>query len=416
MAVSELHSPQHTNRVIIQKSEDPLYLIIDAVKICNKLRKFLFPVELLFLLYMFSLLFQMTYYQQYYFQRLAQDELASVQNLTGVCLDQELIVNHTSNKLFLHLQERVNDLNMYTNIIAVTCASLSSIFLGPLSDLVGRKPIFFYVMIGSACSFVLQSLVVYFEWNIHYFFLVLFIFGTSGGMALTCGLSFAYVTDTTPKKWLRIRMGILEATIAIGKGTSSLGSNNWIHNNGCDFFPPSLLIIGTACIAILYLLFMPESLTWKERDFSTNTKGFSKFINGLKIFFYPKYTGFSNWWRVWAATGVICIGIFSAIGGVEIQNYFLYNRPLQWSYDHIGYYSAAWSGLMGLVLLIVLPVFVAIGLSNAFIGLIGSVCAITANVIIANVKTNWEMYIGKFIKYFMYNNNYNIIIIIICDT
>ena len=367
----------------------------------EKLRAFLIPVELVFFLYIFSQLFQTLFYQQYYFQKIAKDKLLSLPNYTysrdhQICLTQDYIVNFIGNASFVDLQQKVNNLNMYSNIVLIGLSFLSAIFLGPLSDRFGRKPVMLIVLVGALLDTVLQILVVHFDLKPTYFLALLAIHGVCGGFPLACGCAFAVVTDTTPKRWLGIRMSTLEACIPFAKALAYLGTNNWIHATDCRFFYPSLLNMSTSVFAILFLFLMTESLpTDSLKQIASINHGISKLFTGVKIYFNPFYLGFFNWWRAWAATGVICFGCVCAIGGLEILNFFLHNRPLEWSYDKIGYFGACMSVLMGLVLVCIVPLLISVKFPNPVIGLIGAFCGITANVMTALVKRSWEMYIGK---------------------
>ena len=343
----------------------------------------------------------MFFYQQYYFQRLAKITLNSLNaNNTPVvehtCLTQDYIVNFIKNASFIALQKRVNNLNMLSNIVSIGSSFCSSVFLGPLSDKFGRKPILLAASIGLGLSTAMQALVVYFDLNVYYFLLLLAVHGFTGGFPLACGTSFAAVTDSTPRRWLGLRMSILEAAIAFGRAAASLGTNNWIHLTNCDFLYPSLLNMGIAFLVVVFTLLMSESIPAKRSVKQTfSNQGMGKIFTGIKIYFNPSYLGFSNWWRAWAATCVICLGCVCAIGGAEILNFFLHNRPLEWSYEEIGYFGACMSVLMGLVLICIVPLLITAKLPNPVIGLIGVFCGVSGNVIVALAKLNWEMYIGK---------------------
>ena len=368
----------------------------------KKLRMWLFPVELVFFFYIFSMIFQTFFYQQYYFQRFAKDKLLSLPNYTSpdhqICLTQDYIVNFTGNASFVALQKKINNLNMYSNIVSIGSSFLSAVLLGPLSDKLGRKPVFFIVLMGTFLDTFLQVLVVKFDLKADYFLVLLAIHGLSGGFPLACGTSFAVVTDTTPKKWLGIRMSALEACISFAKALAYLGTNNWIHTTDCNFFYPSLLNMCTCICGIIFLFLMNESTSQSEilnKTPASVRDTILKLFTGMKIYFNPFYLGFSNWWRAWAATGVVCLGCVCAIGGTEILNFFLHNRPLEWSYDEIGYFGACIAAFNGLLLMTGLPLLFVFGIAYPVIGLIGALGGIIGNVIIALVKFNWEMYIGK---------------------
>ena len=134
-----------------------------------------FPFEIIFLLFQFSEHFYRLLYQQYYFQHLANLSLSEQPNYTepspSICLDQDYIINHTDNENFVKLQTTVNHLNMYSELVFMGLSALTALFLGPLSDVIGRKPIIITTMIGVALTAVTQFIVIYFNLNVYYYLL-----------------------------------------------------------------------------------------------------------------------------------------------------------------------------------------------------------------------------------------------------
>ena len=249
---------------------------------------------------------------------------------------------------------------------------------------------------GMSLDTIMQTLVVYFDLSTYYFLSLLAIHGFTGGSSLASSMIFAIVADTTPNRWLGVRMSVLEATMTFGKAVAFIGTNNWIQSTNCNFLYPSLLNVGTALCAVVFLFLMRESFSPQEQNaYFSLRRVILAIFNGLRIFFNPYYLGFSNWWRAWTATGVICAAAACSVGGTEILNFFLHNRPLQWSYDKIGYFGAFIFGFNGLVLITAVPMLIAVRFSYPLVGLIGAVCGIIANVMVALVKCNWEMYVGK---------------------
>lgn len=363
-------------------------------------RKFL-PVEILIVLFLILQLCSAQIYQQYFFQRYARELLHNYTNHTfqTVCLKQDTIVNYTDdNSSILEIQKQSNDLSMYNEVISLGTSAVVSLIYGPLSDRIGRKPVLALILLGLTLSAVLQVVIVELDLELNYFLISSAIYGCFGGLSSMLGVSFAAVSDVTPKRWLTLRMGVVESTIGFAKIASYLSIFYWINFNGCYFKSPVYLMIAIAITAGLYLLIWPESL--QETHYKGRSHGFSKLVNGARIFFVPTFVGISKWWRVWVAATVICLECLCALGIFQITNYFLHNKPLQWSYDLIGIYGVVTSVANIFSLIVVLSAMVAIGLPDPLISIIGSVFAIISNVMIATIKTTWEMFLGKFIYTF----------------
>ena len=348
-------------------------------------RRKIFPVEILFLLFMFGYFFFTQLYQQYYFQHLAGELLSNLPNYTApatpICFNQDNIVNHTNTTAFQNLQDKVNNLNMYSAILYLSLSAIVALVLGPLSDLIGRKPVLFFALLGLVVASLAQLFIVHLKASVYFYLIPVSIFGASGGHAALIGLVFASVTDvTSSKKWLTIRMAAIEAAITLARAISSVAVNNWINNNGCRFPPPAWLMFSVIIIPCFYLFLMSEPLTEKlkrntRRHYSGRQK-LQEIFNGFKSFLNPFYIGFSNWWRLLIVT---C---------------FLHNKPLEWSYGRIGVYGAISSISMGISLVCVLPLLIAIKFSNALICFTASLFGVVTYIMMATVKTSWEMYLG----------------------
>jgi PCFT/HCP family folate transporter-like MFS transporter 1/3 len=366
----------------------------------SRVRALLFPIEILFLLFLFLVMCFQQISQQYFFQRYARDALANISdfgNVSNVCFKQDDIVNITgSNESFLDIQIKANDLNMYFEVTALTISGITSLFLGALSDRVGRKPILLLNIAGMLVAIALLVIIVELNLNLHFLLISSFVYGCCGGLGAIIGVSFAAVADSVKsKKWLTIRMGIIESMMGVAKLTAYPAINYWINNNDCEFRYPAYFMIGIGVILAIYALCWPESINKNEQTSSQSVfKGCQKFFNGAKIYLIPSYTGIFTWCKIWIVTAILSLACLSAIGIVEITNYFLHNKPLQWSYDLIGIYGIVNSiaGLIGLSLL--LPVLVLIGFPNPLIAIIGAVFGIVANVLTATVKSTWEMFIA----------------------
>ena len=366
-------------------------------------RRKIFPVEILFLLFMFGYFFFTQLYQQYYFQHLAKELLSNLPNYTAptttICFNQDYIVNHTNTSAFQNLQDKVNNLNMYSAIIYLSLSAIVALILGPLSDLIGRKPVMFYALLGLVFAALVQLLIVHLKASVYFYLIPISVFGAAGGHAALIGLVFAAVTDvTSSKKWLTIRMAAIEAAITLARAVSSVAVNNWINNNGCLFPPPAWLMFSVVIIPFVYLFLMTEPLTENlqrsSRRYYSGRQKLQEIFNGFKSFLNPFYIGFSNWWRLLIVACIIAMEALTIIGNYEIINYFLHNKPLEWSYGRIGVYGAISSISMGFSLVCILPLLIAIKFSNALICFTASLFGVVTYIMMATVKTSWEMYLG----------------------
>ena len=366
-----------------------------------KWRSRLFVIELYVGFSQLLFLYSTQVVQQYVFQTLARETLSNTPNYTApnesLCLDQDYIVSSTdSNYSIVEIQQKANNLTMYIELISFPLSAVVSLIYGSLSDIIGRKPILILCYVGLSLSCAIQVAVIEFDLNMYIFLLIAAaIAGLSGGGATAIGVSYASISDVTVKKWRTLRLGTTGSAIGFGKAASYLIAYFWINNNGCDFRGPAYLMLGMAFIGFIYILIIPESLPPKERR---ESGGFKKLAAGVKVFFLPSINGFSNWWRMWVCVIVICTEFLCVTGVIQVMNYFLHNKPLEWSYDLIGIYGCVTAIAFIIGLVVVLPLLLALPIpvqySNPLIIMFGAVIAIVTNIMIATVKSTWEMFLG----------------------
>jgi PCFT/HCP family folate transporter-like MFS transporter 1/3 len=378
---------------------------IPPVSLWEKLkyaRVLLFPVEILFFLFTFLMSCLSSLSQQYYFQRYARDALSNISDFNvsnlSFCLKQDDIVNITgSNESILDIQIQSNDLNMYCNVITLTLSGVMSLVFGTLSDRLGRKPMLLLNVVGLSIKTVIQVVIIELSLDLRYYMISSFFYGVCGGLGAVIGVSLAAVADsTTSKRWLTIRMGIIEAMIGAASLAATPAMSYWIDNDGCDFRFPAYFLIIVAGVMLTFAICWPESINNESSSSRTKSKGIGKLLNGARIYLIPNYTGISTWWRIWVVTIILSMACLSAI--YEVISYFLHNKPLQWSYSMISIYATVISsaGLMGQFVL--LPVLVGVGLPSPVITIIGALCGVISSVLIATVKSTWEMFFAGILQ------------------
>jgi PCFT/HCP family folate transporter-like MFS transporter 1/3 len=364
----------------------------------KQIRSVIFPVEILLLLAMFCYSLFSHIYRQYLFQYIAK---ATTGNTTAsFCLNQTYINSTVGSDKFELIQEEVNMLNMGITTFYLLLSGISSLILGPVSDVIGRKPVLFWVLMGLFFTSFIQLFVVNFDLDPRSYFAVSFFFGAFGGHAALIGLTLAAISDRVAKfpKLLTIRMGLMEAAITVALAGASAALNNWIDSNGCDFRPPVWLMFIITILLMVYIFLFNETLEQSQRSFNKR-----KLLNGLKYFLIPWYMGYSKWWRLLACTAIITLGTAATIGQTEIITYFLHNKPLEWSYGLIGIYEPIVAGVKGVCLIGVLPLFITLRVSNALLSLIASLVAVITYIMMATIKkTTWEMFLAGIIQGFSF--------------
>lgn len=344
--------------------------------------------------------FNLQLYQQYYYQRTAYSEVAdnlSNDSNISLCLNQELIDNLAgNNETSVLVQTKVNGLNIIMDLGSLLPSAFAVLIFGPLSDKFGRKPFLILAVFGQAVSDIISLAAVYFNLNVMVFTASSLCFGVFGGFGGIFMISLAYITDVTPERWLTARTGLLVAAIFAATAISSTISFRWISYTNCNFLPPAFFVIGVNVVGIIYTVLIPESLSKQERISLLSTKkGLVSLSKGIKLFFWPPYIGLRKFWKLWALLLVMTISIIDQVGFAEIITFYLYNKPLLWSYNTISTYETVVSITTGASLVLLLPFLVGLNFPDAMIALLGTVFATGSYVFIALLRETWQMFLGK---------------------
>ena len=365
----------------------------------SNLKYYFVPVELAVFLYMFAAFFNTGIFLQYYYQQTARNMLNLSSNFAG-CLNQSDIVEMSSNETFSTIQDYTNHLSLSDTIVSVIPSILVVVLIGGFIDKFGRKPVMIFMFTGHIVQSIVGIIVIYFNLNIYLLLIGGFATASTGGFGAVLVAAYAYITDITPKRWLTVRMGIIEFMIFIGAAASSASSISWLGSNGCDFRPTTWLMMAIVVLSFLYILVLPESLTdeRKKELLIKPKRGIKAWITGVKIYTLPSFLGIQKYWKLLVATAVISLAIVNEVGIQQIRTYFLQNKPLEWPLSRISLYNTII--LLGhcLTLMLVLPIMVILRFPDPLISLIGVIVASGTVTIYGFAEHSWPfwiIFIGK---------------------
>ena len=383
---------------------------------CARLRgSRMVTIEPALFLYMFSYFFYIVLFELYAFNRYGEESLLSSspwdnQSVRNSCLSTDILdglggPNYT-NRTGDVVEARVAILQLIVGVTAQLPSIIACLVLGPLSDHFGRKPAMMVALLGACFQAVMTVLIVWLKLPLYVFLVGAAAKGVTGGLAGILTISFSYIADVSSRKWLTLRLGILDALVYLA-GTLSLGVGGvWIQLSKCDFRHISLAHLITMAATIPYFLFLvPESnpSTGKRRGEAVDKEelgtssptpavGPKSLFRGFQIFFGRGYAR----WKLWVVLVTMILTVFNTTGGSVIITLFLLHKPLQWPPIMIGVYMGAHELMQGLSLLVFLPILIAVGLPDALISLIGLGIACAMNVCIGFVMASWEMFLGEF--------------------
>ena len=376
------------------------WLLCAPFRACVALyRSKLITVEPVVFLFMLGKHLYMPLYEQYYFAKYGTQILL---NTTfpfpngSFCLNSSEVDSYAGNGSFRTVETWSNNLVVYGQLAGRIPAIIVTVFLGPLSDRFGRKPLIFLGTIGSIFGGLFSILIVHLQWNPYYFIVANFLNGVTGDFAAVLSGGFSYIADISSDRWRGLRIGIVEAVVAIGSAVGPISVGYWLKWNECDFIQPLWLYTACNVASALYVMFcIPESLSRAKRIELTdsNPKGFAAMLRGVRIFlgFVPQYSV----WKLWAVNLVMCLLVFNTLGSFLIAVYFLKAPPFDIDAEMVGLYQGTYYVSRTLSNTLLMAVFSAAKLPEAAIALIAVAFNSGCNLLIGFSTMVYQVYAGE---------------------
>ncbi|KAK6181344.1 hypothetical protein SNE40_009217 [Patella caerulea] len=285
------------------------------------------------------------------------------------------------------IQEEVSRLTLYFALVGNSAAFFMSIFLGPLSDSLGRKIIFLIPMFGILVKSLFVTFIIYFKLNIYYMYLAYGIDGLSGKNFVMLVATFAYSVDVAkPGKSRTIALTIMEGCMALAAGLGQLGAGYLIRSTGFFYTLVMFDIISALEIAVVFF-FLPETVTNKQWR-NSSLLGSIKKVFG---FYFTDGTLHDRLCYV-IALGTFFFGVVTTLGRTTLETIYQLGEPFCWNSVQIGYYGAF--RLTALVLFstaavkILQPYF-----QDETIAIISTISAIAGLIFEGVINTSWLMYL-----------------------
>lgn len=370
-------------------------------------------VEPVVFLYVFTAYLYVCMFEFYAFNWNGWEELKenqSISNQSCVTVRELNAYGKHGNKTADRVQSNVAILNLFVGGASQIPGIISALILGPFSDKYGRRRAMGVVIVGLVLQSVLAHVIIHFNLPLYYFVLSSGLRTLTGGLAGLLTTSYSYIADISSKKWLTLRLGILEAVSFIASSLSLGVAGMLIQISDCHFLPVSWLMLAASVALILYLIiFVRESLNrqqtiQRQRLLKMGPK--SLFI-GFKIFCARD----NPLWKLWFCLATLCITVINQIGTITIITLFLLHEPLQWKPGLIGGYLAAGELIHGLSLIIILPIMVGCSVRDPLIALCGVSIACVTNVGMGFVSRTWQMFLGMYTENLRYKMFCEIIIL-----
>lgn len=365
----------------------------------------LLTVEPVIFLYMFAnyVFFPLT--QQYLLNIYS---LQALQNTSYPYLNETRCINRTevddytgSNTTYDHYVDgKATMLSIYASLANRILSVAVTLVMGPISDRYGRRLPMVWVATGSILQGLVMIAIAQFGLNLYFFILGSALAGLSGDMATIFMSSYSYVSDISSGKWRTLRIGLTEGMLFVaGLLAEGLGGL-WFQKLDCYIISPVILYLACHATIILYtLLFLPESLTRKERYLKSlnNPRGVRALVRGAGLFCPCGTEGDAPpAWRLWLAIIPMAIFVINMVGAMSVNVFFL--SEFDWKPGLIGGYQATMMGSHMLVLLLLLPLLVALRLPDPLVSLLGGLVHCVTYLFIGLSKKTYQLFLSEFLS------------------
>lgn len=157
------------------------------------------------------------------------------------------------------VQADASQFNIFMSLAAGVPSLFTTIFLGGLSDKIGRKYAILMPIIGTFVRTLSYILVILLNLSIWYLLIGSFLDGCLGSYQTLLMGCFSYIADITAPDQRQLRIAIVELIMIMSGMFGPIGVGVWIQHMG--MLPPLLLILALISINVVYIVFfVPETV------------------------------------------------------------------------------------------------------------------------------------------------------------
>lgn len=314
-----------------------------------------------------------------------------------------------SNKTGDAVEKDTGLLIMMLNLAMGAMSIFGTLLLGPLSNRFGRKPILLSILTGMLLQALMTVLVIELNLDVHYLIIGAGLRGVTGGVAGVYTVSYSYITEFSQdkKKWLIVRIGIVETLSFIAVSLGLVLGGVGIQEVKCDFSIPAFVVLGCLTCVLLYVAIttpgaqghvaattMPQSPLPVRREGCKVHQSPRALLRGARLFASKTQPRT----KLWLSLLVMAIAVVNSSGMTAVITLFLLHQPFVWSPIYIGGYLGMSEFIHGLVLVVVLPMLLSIGVHDGTIVVLSIAMTVTMNVTLGFADASWHVFLGKLLN------------------
>lgn len=353
-------------------------------------------VEPALFLFMFSTFMSYPLMYQLVYQRVCQAHNCSSSNDANKSHANSSVHScpHTASDVQTRVEDDTSSWILYINVANSVPSILAALAFGAWSDRVGRKVVISLPAIGLSVNAGFVLLVWYLHLSLPVLFAGQIVSGFLGGFATFNMGVFAYMSDVTSSASRTTRIGILESMIFLGAMLGDLIGGVWVRHG--NFGPAFWCIFAAGVVVLLYVkIIVRESrLVQSLSDDGRKCRTFFSCNNLAKsacLFVQSR----RPYWPLVLGVSVFVLASVNFAGIIDVVVLYVFDWPLCWSSDRLGFFLAAKMGMNGVANLFVLPLLKYARLSDFAIINLGLVFGAASLILMGLAYHTWMMYLGK---------------------
>ncbi|CAG2234794.1 SLC46A1 [Mytilus edulis] len=210
-------------------------------------------------------------------------------------------------------------------------------FVGPMADKIGRKPLILWNVLLVCISLALKTTIVYMNLHLYYYVVACGILGLSGNFYVFHLANIAILADCTSEgKERSFVLVVYEALLGLGTACSQVGTGYLIQLVGFSY--PYLISSGLM-LSLLILITITLKDPWKPQEI-TSTLRFREIPGQLFTLWKSSKQNSKHYVRFLILYFVVyCLYYLPMNGAFSIRTIYILGEPFCWTSEHIGWYN-----------------------------------------------------------------------------
>ena len=310
--------------------------------------------------------------------------------IAGNSCNFSLSHNETSSCVENQRVDKIQALSSYYYLISTILASAPTIFtsllLGPISDLIGRKIAIYLPIICQIIYTILLLCINIFNLPPYIIPISSLITGIGGNFAVSIMALSAYIVDVTPEKYRTARIGLLEIFTTLGSCIANFTSGLILEAIGFSYF--FVMSLSLSFCILIYTFIFRDSIDWRVYMKSNPSlkQSFKRIAKGAVR---PFYLFCANRHPIKFVTLIVIFSfsLNALFGNFDLFIFYALGPPMCWPSHLIGYYFGFSYLASAVGIFIILPILVKFRISDYLLIILSSLDIILVYVLVGTFQS-----------------------------